>query len=133
MRVERGSWTDERIALLRKLWGEGLPASVIGAQLGKSRSSILGKVERLRRLASNARPSKAGQSNTTLMESAALEIGSLHGPPPPAPRRRGKSESPRAKPKARGKGLLELTNDCCRWLIEAALKWAVDRALSHLP
>jgi hypothetical protein len=135
MRVERGSWTDERIALLQKLWGEGLRASVIGAQLGKSRSSILGKVERLRRLSSSARPSKAGQPNTTLLESATSDIGPLHGPPPPALRRRGKrgdrSESPHAKAKARGKGLLDLTNNCCRWLIEAILKWAVDRILSH--
>jgi hypothetical protein len=52
-----------------------------------------------------------------------------------ARRRDGKrgdqSESPHAAAKARGKRLLELDNNSCRWLIEAALKWAVDRALSH--
>jgi GcrA cell cycle regulator len=112
------SWTDERIALLQQLWADGVPASAIGAQLRVSRSAVLGKINRLRRLASNAGPSKAGQPNTTLLESAASDIGALHGPPPPALRRRGKrgdrSESPHAKAKARGKGLLDLTNNCCR-------------------
>lgn len=40
-------WTDERIALLRKLVGEGLSSALIGRELGCSRNSIIGKAHRL--------------------------------------------------------------------------------------
>lgn len=44
------SWTDERVELLRKLWGEGLSASQCALQLGKpwmTRNAVIGKVTRL--------------------------------------------------------------------------------------
>ena len=43
------SWTDERVALLRKLWDEGLSASRIAAELagGVTRNAVIGKVHRL--------------------------------------------------------------------------------------
>ena len=43
------SWTDERVELLTKLWGEGLSASQIATQLGGvSRNAVIGKVHRLK-------------------------------------------------------------------------------------
>ena len=43
------NWTDERVELLGKLWGEGLSASQIAAQLGGvSRNAVIGKVHRLK-------------------------------------------------------------------------------------
>ena len=42
------NWTDDRVELLKKLWGEGLSASQIAAELGGiSRNSVIGKVHRL--------------------------------------------------------------------------------------
>jgi GcrA cell cycle regulator len=42
------SWTDERVELLRKLWGEGLSASRIASELGGvTRNAVIGKVHRL--------------------------------------------------------------------------------------
>lgn len=43
------AWTDERIALLKKLWPTGASASQICAQLGGglSRNAVIGKVHRL--------------------------------------------------------------------------------------
>jgi len=43
------TWTEERIALLTKLWSEGLSASQIAAELGggMSRNAVLGKAHRL--------------------------------------------------------------------------------------
>ena len=42
------SWTDERIERLKKLWGEGLSASQIAAELGGvTRNAVIGKVHRL--------------------------------------------------------------------------------------
>jgi GcrA cell cycle regulator len=42
------SWTDERVALLTKLWADGLSASQIAAELGGiTRNAVIGKVHRL--------------------------------------------------------------------------------------
>lgn len=51
-------WSEERTALLRKLWAEGLSASQIAKQLGNvTRNAVIGKVHRLG-LAGRATPSK---------------------------------------------------------------------------
>jgi GcrA cell cycle regulator len=43
------NWTDERVELLKKLWGEGLSASQIARQLGGvTRNAVIGKVHRLK-------------------------------------------------------------------------------------
>ncbi|MFV0512592.1 MAG: GcrA family cell cycle regulator [Jhaorihella sp.] len=42
------SWTDERVDLLRKMWGEGQSASQIAKELGGvTRNAVIGKVHRL--------------------------------------------------------------------------------------
>lgn len=42
------NWTDDRVDLLKKLWGDGLSASQIATELGGiSRNSVIGKVHRL--------------------------------------------------------------------------------------
>lgn len=41
-------WTDERCDKLRKLWSQGMSASLIGAELGVSRCAVIGKVHRLK-------------------------------------------------------------------------------------
>jgi GcrA cell cycle regulator len=115
MRGEQSLWTDERIALLRKWWSEGAPASAIAVQLGGgiSRSAVLGKINRLRRLASGAMPSKAQSHGTTLRESPD-DLGSAA----PARRRSKQVDQPERfnqTAKTCGKRLLELTNDSCRF------------------
>ena len=53
------SWTDERVALLKKLWSEGLSASQIAAQLGGvTRNAVIGKVHRLS-LSGRAKPASS--------------------------------------------------------------------------
>jgi GcrA cell cycle regulator len=43
-----GTWTDERVELLKKLWSDGLSASQIAAQMGGvTRNAVIGKVHRL--------------------------------------------------------------------------------------
>lgn len=52
------NWTDERTALLRKFWAEGLSAAQISKQLGGvSRNAVIGKVHRLG-LAGRATPAR---------------------------------------------------------------------------
>lgn len=43
------SWTDERVALLKKLWGEGKTAAEIAKELGSvTRNAVIGKAHRLK-------------------------------------------------------------------------------------
>ncbi|MCB9989955.1 MAG: gcrA cell cycle regulator family protein [Rhodospirillales bacterium] len=43
------SWTDERVALLKKLWGEGKTAAEIAQTLGGvTRNAVIGKAHRLK-------------------------------------------------------------------------------------
>ena len=42
------SWNDERVELLKKMWGEGRSASQIAKELGAvTRNAVIGKVHRL--------------------------------------------------------------------------------------
>ena len=48
-RLQIMSWTDERVTLLRKLWGEGKTAAEIAGQLGGvTRNAVIGKAHRLK-------------------------------------------------------------------------------------
>lgn len=52
------SWTEERVAVLKKLWAEGHSASQIAKQLGGvTRNAVIGKVHRLG-LSGRATPSR---------------------------------------------------------------------------
>lgn len=43
------SWTDERVELLRKMWGEGRTAAEIAGELGGiTRNAVIGKAHRLK-------------------------------------------------------------------------------------
>lgn len=43
------SWTDERVSLLKKLWGEGHTAAEIARQLGGvTRNAVIGKAHRMK-------------------------------------------------------------------------------------
>lgn len=43
------SWTDDRVSLLKKLWGEGHTAAEIAKQLGGvTRNAVIGKAHRLK-------------------------------------------------------------------------------------
>ena len=105
-------WTVERVAMLRKLWGEGETAVTIADRLGGlSRSAVLGKVSRLRlHIADRAAAAKS--------EPAAL-TNQAHRAASPARRRRsgvGKKQAEAAPTKTiQRKTLMELTNTTCRW------------------
>jgi GcrA cell cycle regulator len=62
------NWTDERVALLSKLWAEGLSASQIARQLGGvTRNAVIGKVHRLK---------LSGRAKTTTTPNRAKKISS---------------------------------------------------------
>lgn len=41
------NWSDDEVETLKKLWGEGVPSGTIAKQLNKTRSSVMGKVNRI--------------------------------------------------------------------------------------
>jgi len=110
-------WTDERIALLTRLWQEGQSASQVARQLGSvSRSAVIGKIHRL---------GIAGRDR-------AASPRSLGGRPPKAPRpmsvtsrRLGEGHAPRAPRPApyvafeadATATLITLSDHGCRWPI----------------
>lgn len=103
------AWTIGRVDLLRKLWAEGRTASVIAACLGgTSRSAVLGKIFRLRL-------GGAGGAGPTATAAGAGGQDGANNAGAPARRRPDKREDAPAPPPPRGKALLQLTNDSCRW------------------
>ena len=87
------SWTDERVELLKKMWGEGQSASQIAKELGGvTRNAVIGKVHRL------------GLSNraTTSTKSSAKDKASAKPEPvkAKAPAAEQKAAEPAAAPAA---------------------------------
>ncbi len=77
------SWTDDRVEILKKMWGEGQSASQIAKELGGvTRNAVIGKVHRL------------GLSNRTTTGAAA---------PAAAPLKPEEKPKPAAKPAAKAK------------------------------
>jgi len=49
-KVFKMSWTDERVTVLKQLWGEGKTAAEIAKELGEgvTRNAVIGKAHRLK-------------------------------------------------------------------------------------
>jgi len=82
------SWSDERVELLKKMWGEGQSASQIAKELGGvTRNAVIGKVHRL------------GLSNRSGTGKSA-EASKAKADAKPAAKPRAKPSKPAAKPAA---------------------------------
>lgn len=82
------SWSDERVEVLKKLWGEGQSASQIAKELGGvTRNAVIGKVHRL------------GLSNRTVAgkPAAATAKPAAKKPAKPAAKAPPKAAAPKAK------------------------------------
>jgi GcrA cell cycle regulator len=93
-------WPDKKLSLLKKLWTEGKTAVAIAQRLGVSKSAVLGKVFRLRLTFPAQEPQPTAASSPKLRRK-----GQQFGP------------EPQDVTTKRGKSLLELTNETCRWPI----------------
>ena len=89
------SWTDERVELLKKMWGEGQSASQIAKELGGvTRNAVIGKVHRL------------GLSNRTTVgaptkaEPKAKAAAPAATPPKPEPKPKAQVKTEAARPVA---------------------------------
>ena len=122
------SWTDDRVALLRRLWEDGQSASKIAAQLGGvTRNAVIGKVHRLgmggRARGGEEAPAvqltaKAVEIETAIavVETQAPEPVAIlaHRPspvfPPPAP-----APEPVALSVSKRVTIMDLRESMCRW------------------
>ncbi len=125
-------WTDDRVELLKKLWGEGLSASQIAARLagGVTRNAVIGKVHRLglSGRATVSRPSAprprkprqpAHPGQTTSYPTAGATALKPQTRPVPTPRPDPAPEPIRLAdiPKGERVNILMLTDKTCRWPI----------------
>ncbi|PLS22430.1 GcrA family cell cycle regulator [Neptunicoccus cionae] len=64
------SWTDDRVEMLKTMWGEGKSASQIAKELGGvTRNAVIGKVHRLG-LSNRAAPAKTTKEKPAVKEAA---------------------------------------------------------------
>jgi GcrA cell cycle regulator len=123
---KKDSWPEERVVRLRVLWEAGRTAEEIAAELGVSRSAIMGKIHRLRLQAASATAkSNWQQGKAPLPECARPDLAAQSEIPlaslldaPPARRRKRQPRLPAklngaAKPQR--KSLVELDSQSCRW------------------
>ena len=144
------SWTDDRVALLRRLWEDGQSASKIAAQLGGvTRNAVIGKVHRLG-LAGRARGGEDGQAAApaskvveietaiAVVETQAPEPVAIlaHRPAPefPAP---APSPEPVALQVSQRVTIMDLRESMCRWPIgdptTPEFRFCGGRSITGLP
>lgn len=130
------SWTDERVALLKKMWGEGRTAAEIAKELGGvTRNAVIGKAHRLK-LSNRVSPiqqnsREAENENLSALNrirkqaKVANDTGSAAVAVAAAPRR------------ITGVPLSELKDKMCRWPLgdpkEENFRFCGDQAAAGLP
>ena len=126
------SWTDERIALLKKMWKEGKSAAEIAKTLGKgvTRNAVIGKAHRM---GLSGRPSPIKKPVPVKKEGAAAaaprketkEVAKKAAPAPSGKTNPGfvkeaeelKKIEKEVVPLGGGVSLLELNERMCKWPI----------------
>ena len=119
------SWTDERVALLRKLWGEGKTAAEIASALGNvTRNAVIGKAHRL----------KLSNRVSPIQQNAKKPAAPVKAESKPSSRKVVIREQ---DIKIKGVPMTELTQRMCRWPIgdpkEADFKFCGSSSVAGLP
>ena len=92
------SWTDERVELLKKMWGEGQSASQIAKELGGvTRNAVIGKVHRL---GLSNRTTGASKPAAEAKEKPAAKAAPKAAPKPAAPQPKTEPARPAAAAEA---------------------------------
>lgn len=118
------AWSDDRVALLKRLWADGLTAAQIAKELGGfpectdgGRSAVIGKVHRLG-LSDRRRPANNSPLNRTLKRKRSVRLAFIttsspdQQKPKPLP-----IEDMSIIPIEQRRTLLQLTEETCRWPI----------------
>jgi GcrA cell cycle regulator len=116
------TWTKEQVDFAIDLWRQGVSGSIIGARLGRSRCSVLGKLHRMK--ATAARPTRVQRPNSTRIarkerhkKRIAAELAAR--PVSPLAKLMAEPWTPRQDmpvvPISEQRTLLDLRDDQCRW------------------
>lgn len=116
------SWTEDRVAELKKLWNQGLSASQIAARMpGATRNAVLSKIHRLGCAIRGDAPRK-----TSPRQYQRRALPTVQRPPRPKPAAAVLASTPEPYvepheeldiPIAERKSLFDLTETSCRWPI----------------
>lgn len=125
---KRGTWSEERIAQLKRFHQDGLTSSQIAREIGVTRNAVIGKLSRLglsrprdvvraqqKRAAKLLRPRRARFS--IVAKNGAL-APAFAAPPPPAATPTAPAIEVAPVFEGRGCTLLELSHGKCRWPID---------------
>lgn len=123
------SWTDERVSLLTKLWGEGKTAAEIAKELGGvTRNAVIGKAHRLK--LSN-RVSPIQQNKKSVAPKAQAPAKAAPAPAQPKVKKTALQDNRQGIP------LTDLKANQCRWPIgdpqEESFGFCGDGCLPSLP
>lgn len=126
------AWTDERVSVLKKMWGDGKTAAEIAKELGEgvTRNAVIGKAHRLK-LSGRASPIQASKKTVKVAKEqvnakprAKVKAVEMAEKPKPAPKRTTSSVNSPSKQDVeiiKNKGqrlpLSELSERMCRWPI----------------
>lgn len=95
------SWTDERVEILKKMWGEGQSASQIAKELGGvTRNAVIGKVHRL---GLSNRAGSAGAKAAAKEKAPKAEAKKPAPAPTAKPQPKTESAAPPPQPKVAGR------------------------------
>lgn len=122
------SWTDERVTLLKKLWGEGKTAAEIAKELGGvTRNAVIGKAHRLS-LSNRVSPIQQNKKPVKSVEALPSQTSVKKVPPTkPVVRETNRKRLP----------LLDLKANMCRWPLgdprDSNFGFCGDPSISGLP
>lgn len=122
------TWTDAKIATIKRMWAEGYSSGYIGNQVGKSRNAVIGKLGRMGLVGDPEANRKralvreqAGRKRRMARQRTAAPIS------PPVVQK-----PPRVTPApANGIPIEALTNTTCRWPVHDQLPGRYCGAHSH--
>lgn len=117
------SWTDDRVALLKKLWGEGRTAAEIAKILGAgfTRNAVIGKAHRLK-LSSRVspvpaivRPKVVEVANQSRRTAPVVVANTVAAAPRVKPLTRSMASAPIPPVVTKGIKMIDLKERMCRW------------------
>lgn len=114
--MAKGTWNEERVGLLKELWGAGKTAAEIAQQLGENitRNAVIGKAHRL---GLSGRVSPIQKKAKKLARTPASAKGSTTGTTTNVIRRPARSAYVDVPKANGGVSLLELKDRMCHWPI----------------
>ncbi len=137
------SWTEERVSLLKRLWGEGHTAAEIAKQLGGvTRNAVIGKAHRLKLsnrvspIQQNKKPANKNVEQKTARKTMAVVSTSSHSVNPSAASVKSVQEV-HSSSSGELYSLMDLKPRMCRWPCgdpkQADFGFCGDNAMPGLP